>query len=251
MSLKRVVLLFVVFYLCAGLYLYVKQREFIYFPVKEDENIHELVTFYNQGHKLTATIVNQGKSKAIIYFGGNAENTANNFYRFRNLLRDYTVYLVNYRGYAGSEGEPSESALYSDALYIYDSLYKNYKSVSLIGRSLGSAVATYLASERDIEKLALITPFDSIQNVAQSQFPIFPMAILLKDKFDSYSRVGKVHARTLIIAASDDEVIGKSHTKRLMEGFTTKIFYHVIPHARHNDISEFDEFNDFLSKFFS
>ena len=232
-----------------GLYLYLVQRNFIYFPVPELQAGLSAEIYQNQGEKIKVFVLNQGKSQALIYFGGNAENVAYSADNFSRLFPQYTIYLVNYRGYGGSTGEPTEQGLYSDALYIYDQIADSYQSISVMGRSLGTAVATYVASERELRKLVLITPFDSIESIAKSQYPIFPVSILLKDKHDSYSRAKDIQADTLVIAAESDRIITMPHTERLIEGFKTDVQFEVIVGAGHNDISEFPEYRKFLNQF--
>ena len=246
---KSIFLSGMLIYFGIGLYLYLEQRDFIYFPVHPTKSDLAERIFENDGHKIKASMLNIGSKKAIIYFGGNAENVEYNAESFSSLFLEYTVYLVKYRGYGGSTGKPSEDAIYSDAVHIYDVIRNDHDEVSVIGRSLGSAVATYVAAERDIHKLVLITPFDSIQSIAQSQFPIYPMGLLLKDKHDSYSRAKKIKAETLVIAAGKDRVIGMSHTKRLIEGFSSKVLFQVIEGADHNNISVAPRFYGVLGEF--
>lgn len=236
-------------YLGLGLYLYIKQRSFIYFPVAETPKASNNRLFSNEDHTIKVSILNEDSKKAIIYFGGNAENVEYNSHEFSTNLSEYAIYLVNYRGYGGSSGTPTEEAIYSDALSIHDEIIKDHESISIIGRSLGSAVATYVASKRPIDKLVLITPFDSVQSVAQSQFPIYPMGLLLKDKHDSYSRVKNIQGKTLIIAAELDQIIKMSHTKRLLEGFNSKVEFHVIEGADHNNIASSPRYYEILDEF--
>ena len=139
-------------YVGFGLYLYAGQRSFIYFPVSAIKRDLSQQVFENDGHSIRAAVLNQGKSKAILYFGGNAESVDYNAVPFASLFHDFTVYLVNYRGYGGSSGSPSERAFYADAIHIYDVVSPEYDAVSLVGRSLGSAVATYVAATRSVER---------------------------------------------------------------------------------------------------
>ena len=92
---------------------------------------------------------------------------------------------MDYRGYGFSTGVSTEATLYRDALKLYDSVKSKHTRISLGGRSLGTAVATYVAAYREVSKLALITPFDSIVNVAQGKYPVYPVHLLLHDTFDS------------------------------------------------------------------
>ena len=161
-----------------------------------------------------------------------------------------SVYLVNYRGYAGSSGSPSESALFSDAVHIYDRIVERHSSVDVVGRSLGSGVATYIASIRPVEKLVLITPYDSIRAVGQSQYPIFPVGLLLKDHFDSASRVSKVGADTLVVLAESDRVIPLESSERLIEKFPKdQVRVETIENTDHNDVTDTEGYYELLGEF--
>lgn len=245
---RALIILFLV-YIGLGVYLYVVQRSLIYFPVAETPTQSKSKNFSNEGHNIRVYVLNENSTKAMIYFGGNAENVENNASQFAEMFPDYAVHLVNYRGYGGSSGSPTENGIYSDALAIYDGIQRNYESIAVIGRSLGSAVATHLASHRPIDKLALVTPFDSVQNVAQAQFPIYPMSLLLKDKHDSYTRAQNVKAKTLIIAAELDRVIKMPHTLRLVKAFDSDVEFHVLNGVGHNTISSSRNYHEILRKF--
>ena len=246
---KSVIRIALLVYVGMGLYLFVQQRSFIYFPTPLTTSHYTQKIFENEGYQIKVSVLNEGKGNAIIYFGGNAENVDNNAERFLQLFPEYTIYLIKYRGYGGSGGKPTEKGLYSDALHIYDEISDGYKEISIIGRSLGTAVATYVAANRELFKLVLITPFDSIQRLAQSQYPIYPISLLLKDKYDSYSRVDKITAQTLVVAAEKDNIIGMPHTQRLVDGFSIKVLFEVIEGANHNNISDSLQYNQILSDF--
>jgi len=208
-------------YVAACLLLYAFQRQMIYYPTSEMKvpGIAYIVLDTGEVHIKVWTL-NPGKEKALIYFGGNAENVAYNIDDFSTLFAERTVYLVNYRGYGGSSGTPYESGLYSDALFVYDHFYEHHTAVSVMGRSIGSAVATYLASHRTIDKLVLITPFDSAVSVAKKLYPFFPMDIIVQERHDSAGRASEITAETLIIAAANDEIIPYENTRNLSQSLT-------------------------------
>lgn len=238
-------------YVLMGILLFANQRSQIYFSVPDVEiNLAESFSIRNKDVVLKGWVLNQGKPDAIIYFGGNAENVGYNIPQFKELFREYTVYLLNYRGYGGSSGKPTESSLYDDALHIYDEIKPNHNTISVIGRSLGSAVATYLASARDVQKLVLVTPFDSIRKIAQQVFWMYPMSFLLKDKYDSFLYARKINANTLILIAENDGIIPRSSSDNLVVEFdSNKVSVMVIKDATHNSISNFKEFSSALDAF--
>lgn len=245
----KYIALLLVIYLGFGGYLYLNQRNLIYFPVRADTPSEDEDIFDNEGEKIKVSVVNRGKRKAIIYFGGNAENVDYNLDDFKAVFRKHTSYLVKYRGYGGSSGTPTEQGLYSDAMHIFDKLNNEYDEISIIGRSLGAGVATYIASRKPVHKLVLITPFDSIKSVARSQFPFYPVSLLIKDKYDSLARAEDIDTETMIIAAGKDRIIGISHARQLAEGFKQGVAFHIIEDAGHNDISNFAEYYQTLSDF--
>ncbi len=235
--LKFVIIVFVS-YILICLFMYLKQRDLIYFPVPEAHNSQAASQWLINGqHRLKIWRLNEGKP-ALLYFGGNAESIDGNIADFREMFNAYTVYLMNYRGYGGSSGSPSEQALFDDALALYDEVKKHHSSIHVIGRSLGSGVATYLAAHRDISKLVLITPFDSIKNVAQSHYPFLPVNWLLKDHFDSLKVAASINNPVLVLMAEHDRVIGMKHSKNLIKHLEkSNVESHVIRGTDHNDIS--------------
>jgi hypothetical protein len=179
----------------------------------------------------------------VIYFGGNAEDVSQSLPTLAAAFPDRSLFAMNYRGYGGSTGKPSEAALVADALALFDKVYKNHQNIIVIGRSLGSGVAVHLASERPVERLILVTPYDSIQNLAAAQFPFLPVRWLLTDKFDSWRYAPKVTAPTHLIAAQNDEVIPASSTNALYKYFPPSVAnLTVIPDAGHNNISDGTEY---------
>jgi uncharacterized protein len=227
-SFKILILLSLIVYAAACAYMGINQRSFLYSPqpmaenVKQDTNI-EHISFERDGvklqgykiHRKIISDINQEQDKAILFYGGNA-SAIGQYVDFFKQFSQYTVYMVPYRGYGHSQGSPNEAALYSDALYIYDQVSANHQSISAVGRSLGSGVATYVAANREIDKLVLITPYDSITEVAKEKYWMLPVDLLMQDRFDSYARAHKINAQTLVIIAETDQVIKRARTERLL-----------------------------------
>lgn len=251
------VYLFVIYAaVAAGLFLL--QKQLIYFPVPSNFSSDlemapgmENRIFSVNGESIQVFVVNPGQSRAMIYFGGNAESVINNAPAFYNHLSGITVYLVNYRGYSESSGTPSEQGFYADADAIFEILNQQHQQISIMGRSLGSGVATYLASRQQIEKLILITPYDSVLNLAKKRFPIFPVAWLLREKYESIDRVNQIKAPTLVILAEHDYIVHHGSSNNLIAEFNPdQIQVKMIPQSDHNTISSHREYlliiQDFL-----
>lgn len=225
-------------YLAAATLLYVYQRDFLYFPTPVYDHPYDQISIVNEDETLEIIALNQSKTKALIYFGGNAEAVVANAEMFQSTFPGMAIYLVNYRGYSASSGEPSELGIYSDSLKIYDEIKRNHAHISVAGRSLGSGVATYLASQREVQHTVLITPYDSILNIAKSSFPIFPIKFLLRDHFDSLSRASKISSPVMVLAAEFDQVIPAHSTQRLVNGFRPdQVTSKIIANTDHNNIS--------------
>ena len=238
-------------YFILGAVLYIFQDSFLYFPSKDIKNSYTKRVFISENESISTTVLNANKNKAIIYFGGNAENVDNNADTFTKIFKNYTVYLVKYRGYGASTGKARQKAFYLDALSIYDEIQNNYQDISIIGRSLGTGIATYLASKRDVLKLALITPFDSIQNVAQGRYPMYPMSFLLKDKYNSLKNVPKIKAQTLILIAQNDKIIKRKQSLNLAKAFlSSQLTLHIIKNTNHNTISNNSLYYTYLKNHF-
>ena len=250
--LKSIGFLFVVFYFGLGVLLFVMQHNFIYFPSKAVPHGYDEIEFIVQGESIKSIRLNPGKPDAIMYFGGNAEAVALNAADFAKHFPAFTIYLINYRGYGGSSGAPYEAALYADALFIFDQLSGQHASIAIIGRSLGSGVATYLGAQRDVAKLVLVTPFDSIQAMAQKSYPLYPMSLLLTDKYLSSARAKNIKAQVLVVIAEHDQVVGRAHTKKLIEAFVdnppTVV---IINESDHNNLAGYPGYYQSIAEFLS
>lgn len=248
--LKKISIFLLMVYMGMGLFLYINQRDFLYFPTPELPTPYKQMTLQNDGESIKVIVLNQGHKNAILYFGGNAESMAQSSDNIAKQFPEFTVYLMDYRGFGGSTGEATEEGLYSDALKLYDTIKLKHKYISIGGRSLGSGIAIYVAAHREVSKLALITPYDSIINVAQGMYPIFPMSFLLHDKYDSVSRVKDIKAKTLIVIAQNDNVITREHTQNLIDAFkTAQLQVMTIKNRGHIDISSDAKYYKIMQKF--
>jgi pimeloyl-ACP methyl ester carboxylesterase len=176
--------------------------------------------------------------RAILYFGGNAEDVSRTVPELAAAFPDRAIYALHYRGYGGSGGRPSEAALHGDAAAVFDFVARKHGEIDVVGRSLGSALATRLAATRPVHRLVLVTPFDSILAIAGRLFPYLPVRLLLADRFESVRDAPRVTVPTLVIAAGRDEVVPAAHTRLLVKAFPPGIVTERgFPNAGHNDVS--------------
>jgi pimeloyl-ACP methyl ester carboxylesterase len=229
-----------IIYVGACFALYAFQRSFLYFPqARTAIPGTTLLKLSNGNTELNVTAFLHPNSDAVIYFGGNAEDVSRSINGLINAFPNRSIYALHYRGYGGSGGNPSEKYLVQDGILLFDKAKNSHSNITVIGRSLGSGVAIQVASQRKMARLVLITPYDSIQNIATRQFPIFPVHLLLKDKFESLRFSESITVKTLIIAAENDEVIPMQSTKTLLASFSQqKPQFVVIPNTTHNTIAD-------------
>jgi pimeloyl-ACP methyl ester carboxylesterase len=194
------------------------------------------MSFAMDGAQIKVWAVERPGRAALLYFGGNAEDVGASIGRFAERLPGHSLYFVNYRGYGGSSGRPSERALVGDAVAIFDRLRARHDEISVVGRSLGSSVAVQLASEREVRRIALVTPFDSLVNVARAHLSWLPVGLLMRDRFDSVSRAPGISADALVVIAEADEIVPRARSDALVAAFPERPRVVVLEGARHNEI---------------
>jgi uncharacterized protein len=193
------------------------------------------------------------RAPLAIYYGGNAEELS--WQMTEPWPADWSLALVNYRGYGESDGKPSEAALFGDALAVFDALARrpdvDASRIVLVGRSLGSGVAAYVAAERPIAAVVLISPYDSMTAIARRHYPWLPVGLLLKHPFDSASRAPHIRAPLLAIAGDADRIIPPSHSRRLVEAWAGPKRLVELRDADHNDLSGAPQFWPTIDGFLS
>ncbi len=158
-------------------------------------------------------IPGEGAEFTFVAFHGNAGNIANRaeIYRFVRSL-PANVLAVDYRGYGRSEGKPSEAGLYRDAEAAYDYLVSDRSiapsRIIAFGGSLGTAVAVDLAAKHEVGGVVLEAPFASGKAVARRVYAFIPgLGYIVKSKFDTATKLAKVHAPILIVHCVRDPVL--------------------------------------------
>ncbi len=221
---------------CAGMFYF--QRSLLYFPQPRLVTSPE-ATMLLPVHDATlvVTVTRRPGPKALIYFGGNADDVSRSLANLALEFPDVSLYLLHYRGFGGSTGKPTEESNNEDALALYQKVFAQHPDISVIGRSLGSGVAIRLASERQVRHLILVTPYDSIVNIAAQHYAFIPVRWLLLDRYESFRYAPLVTAPTLIVAAEHDTVIPRKNTDNLYRSFQGGIASMVVVSGvGHNDI---------------
>jgi len=227
------------------------QRRLMYFPMGDVPALDSLglsgvegVTFDGtdslrlSGWSFNATAADQATT--VIVFHGNAGNRAHRVPLARALQRiGLQVLLFDYRGYGGNTGSPTEQGLAIDARaareFLINQRHVDPRSLIYFGESLGTGVATRLASEEPPAALILRSPFTSMADVGQHHYPWLPVRLLLRDRYDSLALIPRVKAPLLVIAGDRDSVVPAEFSRRLFEAAPQPKTFVSIPGADHND----------------
>ncbi len=222
--------------LCA--WVFFTQRGQIYFPTPVSAAPGAQVLWVeSQGERIKVWTLPRPGGRALLYFGGNAEDVAGNVELFATAFPDRSLYLVNYRGYGGSSGWPSEPGLVVDALAVFDQVQTQYAEVAVRGRSLGSGIAVQLAATRPVERLVLVTAFDSLANVAREYVRWLPVGLLMRDRYESARSAAEVSAPVLVVIAGEDEIIPRERSDAIAAAFAPgQTHVVVVPNVGHNTL---------------
>jgi pimeloyl-ACP methyl ester carboxylesterase len=232
--------------LCAAMYIF--QRSLIYYPqprsVTAPESILKLPV---DGAEVLVTVRPLNGPKAIVYFGGNAEDVSQNLDSYVKAFPDHALYLMHYRSYGGSTGQPTEEANVADGLALFEKVRALHPEVAIFGRSLGSGVAVQVASRVTASRLVLITPYDSIVEIGAQMFPLLPVRWLALDTYESGKFAPRIRIPTTIIQAENDEVIPHASTEKLHSGFEPGVAkMTVIEGVGHNDLGKNPKYRETL-----
>lgn len=185
----------------------------------------------------------EGGKPVIVFFHGNGGHIGYRGSKVRRFLdRGYGVLLVSWRGYGGNEGNPTEDGLYADgkaALRFLDQHGIGNKGIVLYGESLGSGVAVELASQGVGQRLVLEAPFTSLAEAAADRFPIYPVRWMIRDRFDSQSKIGRVTVPILIFHGEKDFVVPVALGRALLEKANKPKQGNFIQNSGHNNLYDF------------
>ena len=248
MVIKRMLSILLCYFLFL-LILFVFQRKLIYFPEKHSiEQQQELAEQLNL--KLWPSMDNylglmskSGKTAykgTIIVFHGNAGSAINRIYYLDALEKlGYRVVLAEYPGYGAREGFPSETILISNGVETLKQALKDFGyPVFLWGESLGSGVVSGVVQSGQIpvKGIVLITPFDSLTNVAQHHYWFFLAKWLIRDKFNTIKNLHDYSGNTTILLAEDDQIIPNKYSLNLFDSLHHRKQLRIFKNAGHNSL---------------
>jgi fermentation-respiration switch protein FrsA (DUF1100 family) len=250
--LMRLVLVPVIAYLAVLACLYFFQRQLLYFPdpsrpqlgVLAQLGVREVQLTTADGLSLLSWYLPARPGRpAILYFHGNGGNIGHRADWVQRFAREgYGVLMLEYRGYGGNPGKPTEAGFYQDALAAYNFLGHEgiaAARVVLYGESLGSGVAVYLAASRHVGGLILESPYTSVAAVAQYHYPYVPAALLVWDRFDARSRISQVKAPILILRGGRDAIVPGRFSQALFDAAPEPKEAWLAPEAGHEELAGF------------
>ena len=170
----------------------------------------------------------------VVFFYGNA-GTLSDFEEIGDAFeaKGFGIVLASYRGYSGNAGSPSEDGLMRDARTVLSSLPRRHGPLVLWGQSLGSGVAARMAAEGRADALILQSPYTAAVDVAAERFPIYPVRLVMLDRFNTLSLAPRIRIPVLILHGTDDDVVPFAMGQRLAHRLAHATFV-PIAHGDHN-----------------
>jgi uncharacterized protein len=218
-----------VLYLGMTAILYIAQRSMMYFPDTSHTTpaqaglpeAEEVTLTASDGQRSIAWHVAPREDRPLIlYFHGNGGSLRYRAERFRKLVHDGVgLVALEYRGFGGNDGGPSEAGLIADAeaAYAFAAARDRVQQLVLWGESLGTGVAVALAAQRPVGRVILEAPFTSAAAVAAERYWYMPVGLLMKDQFHSDERIAKISAPVLILHGVHDHVVPYAMGERMFE----------------------------------
>ena len=224
-------------YLLVCLAFFLGQRSFIYYPVPTRDAAVPVMPLQRGRITLQVSVREAAGPRAVVYFGGNAEDVSRSVDALQAHFGGAAVYALHYRGYGGSAGVPSEAALVGDGRALVGHVATRHPEIVLVGRSLGSGVAVQVARTHPPRHLVLVTPFDSMASLARRHASWLPVGLILRERYESVSHAPMIETPTTLIVAGRDEVVPPAHAKALLAAFRPGVATAVVLEgAGHNDI---------------
>ncbi len=240
----------IVFYALVLVALYFFQDKLLFFPSASRFGDCPAMEARNAGAASVNGIryyikTNPDPDSWIIIFHGNAGSACDRTY-FLDLLKDFNSNFIvfEYPGYGKDSHAPGESIFLRQALELVLHVKTNdqkHLPVYLVGESLGTGVATFVATQTDIKGLILISSYPSIARLAQYHYPFFPVKFLMKHKFPAWAWAGQTKTQTILFHGSNDDIIPVRFARLQVLNFKGKKELIEIPDCGHNDIIDIGE----------
>ena len=255
----------IIAYIVLIIFIYFYQRNLLYHPSENNYqndkiqfNYDEIFITVDEEIQLKSWIIKKDfkKFKTLVIFHGNAGHLSNRIYKLNELYKlDINILLISWRGFSGNKGSPTENNLYTDAEAAIKWLNGEgviNSQIILYGESLGSGVAVELGKENNFNSIILESPFTSIENSAKIYYPYLPVRLLLKDRYDSISKIKMINTPILIMHGEKDDVVPFSMGKELFEKANSPKQSYFTPdddHMMEFNSSLLQKIKDFIEKY--
>ncbi|MCS6821504.1 MAG: alpha/beta hydrolase [Microscillaceae bacterium] len=245
------------------LFFYFFQECFLFLPKKLDANFKFRFPYLYQEVNLQSSdneaVLNNlwfkvpNSKGVVLFFHGNAGNLA----RWGSMAQDFCrrgfdVFIHDYRTYGKSTGSLSQENLFSDAQLCYDFIKKQYKNkkvpIIIYGRSIGTGVATYLASKNETAKLILETPYNNMKDLINTYTKLIPTELLLRFSLPSDEYIAEVKCPVYILHGTQDETVPYILGKKLAERAGKKAKFYTIQEGEHNNLATFATYQAYLDR---
>jgi fermentation-respiration switch protein FrsA (DUF1100 family) len=208
----------------------VMEPRFIYYPVRQIGMTPDRLGLPYEDIYLTTAdgvringwfLAAERGGPTVLFLHGNGGNISFSLEKL-SILRQLgaDVFIIDYRGYGRSQGEPTERGTYRDADAAYRYLVRQRgvdpRRLVVYGESLGAAVAVDLASRERTGGVVLEGGFTSVVDVGRAVFPFLPVRWLVRDRYDTLSKIGRIRAPLLILHAASDEFLAMDHAHKLL-----------------------------------
>ena len=252
-KLKKWLLILLIVYIAGGIALYYLQDAILFHPVQlkkehrysfsepheeiniplnEDETVN-LVRF------IKTDTVRRG---VVLYFHGNKKNISW-YSRFASQFTNngYEVLMIDYPGFGKSSGKFTEKILYDWSKHLYKFARSTFgpDSIIIYGKSMGTGLASYLASREKCRRLVLETPYYDMPSVVSHYLPVYPVESMLHYKLPNYKYLQLVDEPISIFHGTDDGVITHGNAKRLKKYLKSTDEFVSIPDGKHNNLYSF------------
>lgn len=241
-------------------FLYLRQEKMIFLAEKLPKNhvfnfpgdVEERFMKLESGETIHALQFRVKDPKGIVfYYHGNAGSLAS-WGQWASVFQElgWDVLMYDYRGYGKSTGWiHNETQLHVEAEEIYNKIVTEYhgKRVILYGRSLGTGIASKLATLHQPESLVLCTPYFNFDDVVKHNYPFVPVSILLKYKFRTNEYLKQINCPIYLLHGTEDELVPYESSVKLKD-IGDNIELTTIKGAMHSDLVDYPEFREKIAQ---
>ncbi|MFT7860063.1 MAG: alpha/beta fold hydrolase [Sulfurimonas sp.] len=172
----------------------------------------------------------------MLFFGGRSHDSVALIQKLQNAYPQSRIITFNYRAYGKNKGSITEKNLLNDALHISKIVKKNYGELYLLGFSIGSSLASYVASKMNVKGVFLIGAFDSIPLITQQKFGFSIPEFFIRYKFPTRKYVQNIDSPTELFLSQDDEITYIDNGRHLAKHIKNLIFYKEYENLSHKEL---------------